>query len=111
MTEINCGVPYCDTVEKPTRMFDDTNITCWTCKKFTCSKCVAQIWKGSWGGDEFYKPKFVLPGLLHQVFKCPHCRASFDRMLPVDKNGEIIKYERRLRTTDELELPTAGDKK
>jgi hypothetical protein len=98
MTTKTCEVPFCDNNEKPTIMFDNTNVTCWTCKKFTCSKCVEQIWKGEWNGEEFYKPKFIIPGLLHQIFKCPHCRASFDRMIPVDENGNTIQYEKRLRS-------------
>ena len=81
-----CEVPFCENVEKETAMFDNTNVTCWTCKKFTCSKCVEQIWKGEWCGEEFYKPTFIAEGLLHQVFKCPHCRASFDRMIIQKQN-------------------------
>lgn len=115
MTTRKCDIPFCENSERETSMFDHTNITCWTCKKFNCSKCSAQIWKGEWNGEEFYKPKYVLKGLLHQVFKCPHCRASFDRMLPVDEQGNEIKYERRLRTSsneldDELELSSGGNK-
>jgi hypothetical protein len=79
MSKINCDVPHCCNVEKPTCYYDDTNITCMECGKFTCSKCCEEIWTGEWNNQIFYKPKYVLPNLLHQVFKCPFCRASFDR--------------------------------
>ena len=75
-----CDVPYCDTNEKPTIPFDNHNITCMSCGKFSCSKCCDQIWKGEWNNETFYKPKFIAPHLKHEVFMCPFCRATFDRM-------------------------------
>ena len=81
-TEQKCDVPMCETVEKPTVMFDNHNITCLKCRKFTCTRCTAQIWKGEWNGEQFYKPKITIPGMgEHQVFMCPFCRATFDRFL------------------------------
>jgi len=80
MTCIPCDIPHCEEQEKPTNSFDHTNISCWGCKKFHCSKCTEQIWSGTWNGETFYKPKVVLPGLTHQVFRCAFCRSSFDRM-------------------------------
>ncbi len=75
-----CDVPYCEVVETPTSGFDNTNITCWTCEHFTCSKCCDKIWKGEWNGEQFYKPKCIIPGMKHEVWMCPFCRATFDRM-------------------------------
>ncbi len=75
-----CDVPFCEKQENPTTSFDHTNITCWTCKKFTCSSCTEQIWKGEWNEEIFFKPTFVLPGLKHEVWKCPFCNSTFDRM-------------------------------
>ena len=75
-----CDVPYCDINEMTTAPFDNTNVECWQCDKFTCKKCCDQIWNGEWNGEIFYKPKINCIGLIHQVWKCPHCRSSFDRM-------------------------------
>lgn len=77
-----CDVPYCDCDEYITPRFgSNVNIECMKCSKFTCSECCDRIWKGEWDGEEFYKPKILQPGLTHQVWKCPFCRASFDRLL------------------------------
>ena len=79
-----CEVPHCENKENATCMFDNTNITCIKCNHFTCSKCCEQIWKGEWNGEQFYKPKFVFNDLKHEVWQCPFCRASFDRILPAN---------------------------
>jgi hypothetical protein len=76
-----CEVPYCETIEKPCIMFDDRNITCRKCNHFTCSSCTSRIWKGEWSDETFYKPKIIVRGMTHQVFTCPFCRASFDRVI------------------------------
>ena len=76
-----CDVPHCGNSCVATPMFDDTNITCMKCKKFHCTECTKSIWKGEWDGETFYKPKFILPGLRHEVFRCAFCRATFDRMV------------------------------
>jgi hypothetical protein len=75
-----CDIPHCEEKEIPTMMFDDTNITCITCKKFHCSKCTEEIWSGTWNGETFYKPKILIAGMTHQVWRCAFCRASFDRI-------------------------------
>jgi len=75
-----CDVPYCDKTCEATPMFDNTNITCLKCKKFHCNECSAQIWKGEWNGNVFYKPNMNFLGLTHEVFQCAFCRATFDRM-------------------------------
>lgn len=75
-----CDVPMCEEVETVTRKFDDTNITCFSCGKFICSKCTEQIWTGNWKGEQFYKPTFILPGAVHQIWRCPFCRSTFDRI-------------------------------
>jgi len=77
---IKCEVPYCETIEKETSEFEHTNIRCLTCNKFTCSVCTNKIWRGEWPDSTFYKPKIIIPGVIHQVFSCPFCRASFDRL-------------------------------
>jgi len=90
MSELrNCDVPYCENKNIPTIMFDDTNIVCIKCKKFTCDECTTKIWKGEWTQANFHKPKYVLPGLLHEIWTCPHCRASFDRF----RRTETISLE------------------
>ena len=75
-----CDVPYCDKTCEATIMFDNTNITCMKCNKFHCNDCSAQIWKGEWNGNVFYKPNLNFLGLTHEVFQCAFCRATFDRM-------------------------------
>ena len=77
--EKTCEIPGCDTTEIQTRLFDDTNITCMQCGHFICSVCTDRIWKGEWSDETFPKPKYFLPGAVHQVWTCPFCRASFDR--------------------------------
>ena len=76
-----CDIPHCEEQDTPTIMFDDTNITCMRCNKFHCRKCTEQIWTGTWNGETFYKPKIIIEGMTHQVFRCAFCRASFDRIL------------------------------
>ena len=71
----------------PTEVFDNTNITCMGCSKFHCTQCTDQMWTGVWNGEVFYKPKLVVPGLQHEVFRCAFCRASFDRIREVDGDG------------------------
>ena len=75
-----CDVPFCEKVSRPTPMFQNDNITCMRCKNFHCDDCSKQIWSGEWQGEVFYKPKMLIPGLKHEVFRCAFCRASFDRM-------------------------------
>lgn len=82
-----CDVPYCNNVQEPPLSFDNTNgVICWTCKKMACKECTDRIWSGEWNGKIFYKPKLIIKGLIHQVWKCPHCRASFDRFIPSHKH-------------------------
>jgi len=76
-----CEVPYCNNRQVPPIPFDDANgVNCWTCKKMTCKECSNKIWSGEWDGETFYKPKMNFLGWTHQVWKCPHCRKSFDRI-------------------------------
>ena len=76
-----CCVAYCDVSEMETAPFDTTSITCFRCKKFTCKSCSENIWKGHWINEEFQKPKIdQMLGLVHEIWKCPCCRASFDRI-------------------------------
>ncbi len=77
-----CDVPYCENTEHVTPKFGcNVNIKCMNCEKFTCHECCDRIWKGEWDGEEFYKPKMTIYGRLHQIWKCPFCRASFDRII------------------------------
>ena len=80
-TEKECNIPHCEVKENATVMFDDTNTTCLKCNNFICSQCTKQIWTGEWNGEMFFKPKFLLPGLKHEMFMCPFCRSSFDRFI------------------------------
>jgi len=75
-----CDVPYCNKTHVPKQ--DNTNITCWECKKFHCSDCTQQIWSGEWEGETFHKPVIRLGGLRHEIFRCAFCRATFDRFTP-----------------------------
>lgn len=74
-----CDVPYCES-EAEAICPRNNNVRCWTCKKFCCKNCSSHIYKGTWNGEEFYKPKIIIPGMVHQIWKCPHCRSSFDRI-------------------------------
>ena len=56
-------------------------------------------WKGTWTQEDFYKPKFELPGLKHELWKCPFCRASFDRFRP---DGSGLQPEVKTMTIGEL---------
>ena len=94
-----CDVPYCVRKETPTRMFDDTNITCMKCDHFICSCCVEKNWKGTWTQEDFYKPKYELPGLKHELWKCPFCRATFDRFRP---DGSGLEPELKTMTIGEF---------
>ena len=77
-----CCVPFCQTTEMETAPFDTTSIKCFRCKNFTCKSCTDQIWKGHWIGEEHTKPNIdYLLGMTHQIWKCPHCRSSFDRFI------------------------------
>jgi len=99
-----CDVPHCEKVCVPTRMFDNTNITCGECDHFHCTDCTNQIWTGEWNGTIFYKPVFSQPGMRHEVFRCAFCRTSFDRVEIVNGNGfKWVKNgtSRRLVRTDE----------
>ena len=79
-----CEVFGCENDEYITPAFgSNVNVKCMTCDHFTCSSCCDQIWTGEWNQETFYKPKLTIMGL-HQVWKCPFCRASFDR---------IVRYE------------------
>jgi len=76
-----CEVFGCENTEYITPPFgSNVNIKCLKCSHFTCSSCCDQIWSGTWNQTDFYKPKMTMMGL-HQVFKCPFCRASFDRFV------------------------------
>ena len=76
-----CDVPYCNNRQLPPTPFDNENgVNCFTCKKMTCKECSDQIWTGEWNGEIFHKPKMNNVGLIHQIWKCPHCRSSFDRI-------------------------------
>lgn len=78
---MNCSIPHCENLTSNRGGFDHNSVKCWTCKHTYCECCTKQIWTGTWNGETFYKPKFVLQGLRHEVFKCPMCRASFDRLM------------------------------
>ena len=78
--KIICDIPFCDEFVSNYYIFDQKSIKCMKCEKCMCEKCCNQIWKGEWNGEQFYKPKYILPGLKHEMFRCPFCRASFDRM-------------------------------
>tara|TARA_R110000822_G_scaffold76814_4_gene184623 strand:- start:1691 stop:2038 length:348 start_codon:yes stop_codon:yes gene_type:complete len=76
-----CEVYGCENTEHITPPFgSNVNVNCMTCNHFTCSTCCDQIWSGTWSKETFYKPKMTMMGL-HQVWKCPFCRASFDRFV------------------------------
>ena len=94
-----CDVPYCVRKETPTMMFDDTNITCMKCDHFICSCCVEKNWKGTWTQEDFYKPKYELPGLKHELWNCPFCRATFDRFRP---DGSGLEPELKTMTIGEF---------
>jgi len=77
-----CDVPYCNGCEHITPPFgSNVNVKCMTCNKFTCSDCCDQIWKGEWNGEVFYKPKITGFGMRHEVWSCPFCRSTFDRLI------------------------------
>jgi hypothetical protein len=78
---IACEIPGCETTEAPTCFGDNTNIKCAQCHHFTCSLCTDRIWKGKWSDETFPKPRMIFTGMVHQVFTCPFCRASFDRIV------------------------------
>ena len=78
---IACEIPGCETTEAPTCFGDNTNIKCAQCHHFTCSLCTDRIWKGEWSDETFPKPRMIFTGMVHQVFTCPFCRASFDRIV------------------------------
>jgi len=75
-----CDVPFCDKRCQPTPKFHNLNITCMRCEKFHCNDCSSQIWSGEWGGQVFYKPNLNFMGMIHEVFQCAFCRATFDQM-------------------------------
>jgi hypothetical protein len=79
-----CDLPFCENFVSNYYNFDQKSICCWECKKTFCEGCCSKIWKGEWNDETFAKPKLVLPGLTHQVFTCPFCRSSFDRMEMTD---------------------------
>ena len=80
---VRCDIFGCESTFMETQCFENSQITCLECGKKMCPSCTAQIWSGEWSGTQFYKPKFVLPGMLHEVFCCPFCRATFDQVRPV----------------------------
>tara|TARA_R110000751_G_scaffold286935_1_gene391520 strand:+ start:998 stop:1516 length:519 start_codon:yes stop_codon:yes gene_type:complete len=87
--DVMCDIPYCERKEHECMSFDNRNVRCWTCKKFSCSRCVNLIWTGKWKKDEDYpKPKCWIPGLEHQKFSCPYCRSGFDRFVPIE--GAVV---------------------
>lgn len=79
-----CDIPFCENYTTNYYAFDQKSIKCMICKKTFCEECCDKIWKGEWNDDTFAKPKLVCPFLKHEVFTCPFCRASFDRMLPCE---------------------------
>ena len=79
-----CDVPCCGFKEIPSDTVEHDNIECLTCAKFVCTTCTNQIWTGTWNGDVFHKPCFVGPGMVHEVWRCPFCRDSFDRIRQVE---------------------------
>lgn len=79
-----CDIPFCENFTTNYYSFDQKSIKCMICKKTFCEECCDKIWKGEWNDDTFAKPKLVCPFLKHEVFTCPFCRASFDRMLPCE---------------------------
>ena len=72
---VRCCVFGCQNAEPDRR---DDNVGCWRCKHLTCSVCTEQIFTDSWTAARFDKPK--IEGCVHEVFTCPMCRASFDRI-------------------------------
>ena len=84
-----CDIPFCENFVSNYYAFDTKSIKCITCEKSMCEECCDKIWKGEWNGEQFYKPKYVLPGLKHEVFMCPFCRSAFDRMIPCEEEGEV----------------------
>ena len=50
------------------------SITCFTCKHFTCMDCCEGIWKKE---ENETLERF---GMSREWFKCPMCRAEFNRL-------------------------------
>ncbi len=75
-----CDIPHCENYVSNYYNFDQKSIKCFQCGHTHCESCCDKIWKGEWSDETFDKPKFVLPGLKHEVWTCPFCRSSFDRM-------------------------------
>ena len=84
--KIVCDIPFCEEYVSNYYCFDQKSIKCMSCGKGMCEDCCSKIWKGEWNGEQFYKPKIIIQGLKHEVFMCPFCRASFDRIVQVDEN-------------------------
>lgn len=82
-----CDVPHCDHDISNSGSFDHDSVTCWECEKSCCAICTSAIWSGSFD-SRFTKPRVTIPGLVHQTFTCPFCRATFDRI--VSSHGDCI---------------------
>ena len=75
----------CQKKERPTKMFDDHNITCLMCNEFICHRCVVARWKKAWMKADFHKSKICLEGINHEVWNCPFCRDGFDRITEISR--------------------------
>jgi len=80
-----CDIPFCENYTTNYYAFDTKSIKCMQCDKCFCEECCDKIWKGEWDDETFAKPKLVCSFLKHEVWTCPFCRASFDRMTPCEE--------------------------
>ena len=88
-----CDIPFCENYTTNIYAFDTKSIKCMRCGKCFCEECCDKIWKGQWDDETFAKPKLVCPFLKHEVWTCPFCRASFDRMTPCEEEEMEEDYE------------------
>lgn len=68
-----CDIPYCDNTTHNGHMFDQDNIKCWECNHTYCKECTDKLWTNV--------NATPVCGMTRQVFKCPFCRADFDRIV------------------------------